>query len=262
VIDYDRRDDVAWVTIDRPERKNALSPSDHRAVASALERAEAESRVAVLTAAGDDVFCAGSDLGALREARATGDAESLVDAEFALHRRIEDLDVPVVAAVNGSAYGGGLELVAACDLAVAVDGATFSLPETRLGLTPGYALDRAVALVGRKRLLELALTGEPIDAATAREWGLVNRVVEPSALHATVTDLATSVADAPPHAISAVKRTVNEPIRDDVSYQRSVDRLASLLAETETQARLDAFFDDRETETGSGGESETESDGE
>ena len=249
MIDYERRADVAWITIDRPERKNALAPSDHRAIVAALERAETECRVATVTATGDDSFCAGSDLDSLREAYATGDAESLVEAEFALHRRIEGLDVPVIAAVNGVAYGGGFELVAACDLAVAASDATFALPETRLGLTPGYALDRAVALVGRKRMLELALTGEPIDAATARKWGLVNRVVERSDLRDSVTDLASTVADAPPHAISAVKRTVAGSIRGNVSYQRSVDRLASLLSEAETQARLDEFFDDRESES-------------
>lgn len=247
MIDYDRRENLAWITIDRPGRKNALSPPTHRELASALGRAEAETRVAVITAAGDDVFCAGSDLDSLREAYSTGDAESLVEAEFAVHRRIESLDVPVVAAVNGSAYGGGLELVAACDLAVAVADATFALPETNLGLTPGYALDRAIELTGRKRMLELALTGEPIDANTAREWGLVNRVVERSDLEGTVTDLAATVVDAPSHAVSAVKRTVNESICDDVSYQRSVDRLASLLSETETQARLDEFFDESES---------------
>lgn len=251
MIDYDRRGDAAWVTIDRAERRNALTPSAHRAIDSALERAETEARVAVVTGAGTDAFCAGTDVDSLREAHEGGDAESLVEAEFGLHRRIEDLDVPVVAAVNGDAYGGGLELVAACDLAVTVESASFALPETRLGLTPGYALDRAVELVGRKRTLELALTGEPIDAVTAREWGLVNRVVDRSDLEATVTDLAAAVADAPSHAIRAVKRTVNESIREDVSYQRSVDRLASLLAESETQARLDAFFDADASETNS-----------
>lgn len=254
MIRYERRDDVAWLTIDRPDRRNALSPEAHRELASALSRAAEEARVAAVTAAGDDVFCAGADLAALREAHETGDARPLVEAEFDLHRCIERLDVPVVAAVNGSAHGGGVELVAACDLAVAVEDAAFALPETRLGLTPGYALDRATDLLGRKRTLELALTGESVDAETAREWGLVNRVVERPDLEAEVSDLASTVAEAPPHAVGAVKRTVNESIRDDVSLQRSVDRLSSLLSEPETRDRLDEFFDGGRSGGGAAGE--------
>lgn len=249
MIRYDRDDEMAWLTIDRPEKKNALSPDAHRELTAALDRAGDEARVAVVTGTGD-TFCAGSDVAALHGAETAADAEALVEPEFHLHRRIESLSIPVIAAVNGMAYGGGFELVAACDLAVTVSDATFALPETRLGLTPGYALDRGIELVGRKRILELTLTGDEIDAATAHEWGLVNRVVDPDALEATVDDLAADISAAPAHAVGAVKRTINEDLSKRVSYQRSVDRLAVLFASAETRARIDAFFDGRGGESG------------
>lgn len=242
MIRYELDGQIAWVTIDRPDSKNALSPAANRDLRAAVERAESEARVAVVTATGEDAFCAGSDLEALETIYETGDTAEFVQAEFDLYRRIETLDIPVIAAVNGLAYGGGFELVAVCDLAIAVETAEFALPETRLGLTPGVALDRATALVGRKRLLELALTSEPIDAVTARDWGVINRVVDRSQLRPTTREIANAIADAPPHAVRAVKRTVNEELDASVSYQRSVDRLTALLAEPETQSRLDAFF--------------------
>lgn len=244
MIRYDLDGETARITIDRPEKKNALSPDDHRDLTAAVDRAGDEARVAVIRGTGD-AFCAGSDVEALRGAETAADAEALVGPEFRLHRRIESLPIPVIAAVNGTAYGGGFELVAACDLAVATADATFALPETRLGLTPGYALDRGSELVGRKRILELALTGDEIDAATAREWGLVNRVVDPGGLEAAVNDLASDIAAAPARAVAAVKHTVAEDVTERVSYQRSADRLAALLASTETRARIDAFFEGR-----------------
>lgn len=241
MIEYDRHGSTAWLTIDRPDRHNALSPGAHDELASALERAIEEARTAVVTGAGD-TFCAGSDVETLRDLD-PAEAAALVEPEFALYRRIESSPIPVVAAVNGPAYGGGVELVAACDLAVAVESATFELPETRLGLTPGYALDSMSGVLGRKRLLELALTGDAIDAETARDWGLVNRVVDDESLSGAVDDVADSIEAAPAHAIAAVKRTVAEDATEAVSYQRSVDRLAALLATPETQSCLEAFFE-------------------
>ena len=242
MIEYEVRNDAAWVTIDRPAKKNALSPAAHHELREILIRGSDEARVAVITGRGD-TFCAGSDIEALRDARTASDAEALVEPEFELHRQIEALAVPVIAAVNGDAYGGGVELVGACDLAVAVENAEFALPETRLGLTPGYALDRATTLMGRKRVLELALTGDSISAETAREWGLLNRVVEHGLLETDIESIATRIADAPPRAVAAVKRTVNEDTSSQVSYQRSTDRLAALLSAEETQDRLTAFFE-------------------
>jgi enoyl-CoA hydratase/carnithine racemase len=243
MIDYEYREPTAWITIDRPEQKNALAPSTHRDLRAALKRAKDEASVAVVTGTGD-AFCAGSDVDSLNEIQSADEVEALVEPEFRLHRCIESLSIPVVAAVNGLAYGGGFELVAVCDLAVAAADAEFALPEVRLGLTPGYALDCGLALVGRKRLLELALTGEPIVASTAREWGLVNRVAEPDELATEAERLAESVGAGPAYAARAIKRSISDATTDDVSYQQSVERLAALLSSEETRANLDEFFGD------------------
>ena len=243
MIDYDYRKPTAWITIDRPERKNALAPSTHRDLRAALQRAEDEASVAVVTGTGD-AFCAGSDVDSLNEARTADEVEAIVEPEFRLHRCIESLSIPVVAAVKGLAYGGGFELVAVCDLAVAAVDAEFALPEVRLGLSPGYALDCGLELIGRKRLLELALTGEPIGASTAREWGLVNHVADPEELASETERLAASVGAKPEYAVRAIKRTVSDATTDNVSYQQSVERLAALLSSEETRTNLDKFFGD------------------
>lgn len=243
MIDYEYHEPTAWITIDRAERKNALTASTHRDLRAALERAEAEASVAIVTGTGD-AFCAGSDIDSLNEIQSADEVENLVEPEFRLHRCIESLSVPVVAAVNGLAYGGGFELVAVCDLAVAAADAEFALPEVRLGLTPGYALDCGLTLIGRKRLLELALTGESIDASTAHEWGLVNRVAEPDELTTEAERLAERVGAGPGYAVRAIKRRVADATTDDVSYQHSVERLAALLSSKETQANLDEYFGD------------------
>lgn len=241
MITSEVREGAMWVTIDRPEKNNAIPPAGNRELLESIERGSEHASVVVITGTGW-AFSAGSDVDALRRARADGEIAAAVEAECQLYQRIKSLDVPILAAVNGFAYGGGFELVLACDLAVAVEGATFALPETRLGVTPGYALDTATEHLGRKRTLELALTGERIDAETAREWGVVNRVVERDVLHEAVAEIVAQVHEAPPYAIAAVKRTVNEDVSERVSFQRSVDRLSALLSVDETQSRIDQFL--------------------
>lgn len=179
---------------------------------------------------------------ALHRARADGEIAAAVEAEYRLYQRIKSLVVPILAAVNGFAYGGDLEFVLVCDLAVAMEGATFALLEMRLSVTPRYALDTATEHLRWKRTLELALTGERIDAETAREWGVVNRVVERDVFHEAVAEIVAQVRETPPYAIAAVKRTINEDVSERVSFQRSVDRLSALLSVDETQSRIDQFL--------------------
>lgn len=204
-INYERDGDAAWITLSRPGKRNALDERGWRDLSSALERAAADARVAVLRGAGE-AFCAGDDVGTLADLETAEDGEALgallADSLFGVER----LPIPVVAAVDGPAYGGGFELVAACDLAVATAGARFALPETRVGAYPPYAVARPGAFGGKKRLLELALTGEPIDPERAREWGIVNRVVADDALEDAVADLVDGVTDAPKPAVRLLER--------------------------------------------------------
>lgn len=205
MIDYDRDGVTAWITIDRPEKQNALHEQGWRDLRAALDRAADEARVAVLTSVGE-AFCAGDDVATLADLETAADGEALGTLLYEGLFGIERLPIPVIAAVDGLAYGGGFELVAACDLAVASDEARFALPETQVGAYPPYAVARPSAFGGKKRLLELALTGEPIDAEQACEWGIVTRVVTEDTVADTVADLVDDVTEGPKSAVRLLKR--------------------------------------------------------
>ncbi len=187
-------DGQALLTIDRPDARNALSAEVVDALAEGLRRAEADSaaRVVVLTGAGERVFCAGGDL-------ASSGQEGFLAGHEARRRYgllLEQLGAfpkPTVARVNGHALGGGLGLVCACDLAVAVEDAELGTPEVDVGLFPMMVLAWLQRHLGRKRALEMVLTGARLKAREALSWGLVNRVVPEaeldSATHALVRQL-------------------------------------------------------------------------
>lgn len=240
MIAYDLREETAWITLENSSSRNALDAQAHEALADAVARAADEAQVTVVTGTGD-AFCAGSDVVEIVDATTAEEAAEIAATIYRLHRTIERADVPVVAAVNGIAYGGGCELVAACDLAVAVESATFALPETRLGLTPGYALDRVGTLAGKKRVMELALIGEPINAETALEWGLVNRVVPDSELQETVAAFIEPISWAPKRATAVTKRYVTDAIEQPGERGTAIARLAYLLASPETRDAITDF---------------------
>jgi enoyl-CoA hydratase/carnithine racemase len=187
---------TAIVTLRRPDRRNALSLALMRELDIALRALGEERQVrAVVLAAEGPAFSAGHDL---RELRGRDEAAyvEIFDQCVALMRTIEAIPQPVIAEVDAIATAAGCQLVAACDLAVASERARFATPGVRIGLfcsTPMVALSRAV---GRKRALEMLLTGEPIDAPTALAWGLVNRVVRSDELRATTLALAAKIAEA------------------------------------------------------------------
>jgi enoyl-CoA hydratase/carnithine racemase len=233
-------DETAWITLDNPEKRNALDLQDWRDLAGAVDRASEEARVAVLAGRGE-AFCAGDDIATLAdldEERVAALADCLHDGLYGVERA----PIPVVAAVDGLAYGGGFELVAAADLAVATDDATFALPETRIGAYPPYAMDRIGAICGRKRLMELALTGEPIDAATAREWGLVNRVIE-SDPAAAVADLVESVLASPAPATRLAKAAAARSLADGDERERIAGGFARVATSDACRAATREFLD-------------------
>jgi enoyl-CoA hydratase/carnithine racemase len=240
MIRAETRGDARWITIDRPEKRNALHLEGWRTIGDELARAESESRVAVLTGV-EDVFCAGDDITVIDEAESAADVEALADALYETFWGIESLSVPVVAAVNGLAYGGGFELVCACDLAVSVDDAAFALPETTIGAYPPYAVERVAELCGRKRLMELVLTGDPVDAETVHEWGLVNRVVADDALEATVDGYVERVCESPKRATATAKRLARSA--DDGARDRVRGALSQLRRDEACRAATRAFTD-------------------
>ncbi|WP_237883228.1 enoyl-CoA hydratase-related protein [Pseudomonas sp. PGPR40] len=177
VLQESRQDGRLILTIDRPERRNALNADVIAALQQAMQRARADAsiRAVVLTGAGDEAFCAGADLGA--DAFAFDYATPTI-AYADLLRTARTLDVPLIARVNGACMAGGMGLLAMCDLAIAAPHAIFGLPEAKVGVFPMQVLAVLQAQVPQRCLVQLCLTGDPIDAARAREIGLINEVVD------------------------------------------------------------------------------------
>jgi enoyl-CoA hydratase/carnithine racemase len=175
-------DGVATITLNRPEQRNPLGPRMLRDLTTALEAArdDASVRAVVLTGAGDRAFCAGADLASF--AADAGEVERHEGRSLfvELFLTCEKLGKPLIGCINGHALAGGLGLALSCDLLVAADTATFGTPEIRVGVWPMMVMSIVTRNLGRKRALELFMTGERIDAATALQWGLVNRVVPSS----------------------------------------------------------------------------------
>jgi enoyl-CoA hydratase len=176
---YDVSDSVATITLNRPEQRNAVGPQMLRDLLTAFATAKSDDavRAVLLSGAGDKAFSAGADLAGFA-ADATEVARHRERGLFVdLFLDMQRLGKPIVGCINGHALAGGFGLALSCDLLVAADGAMFGTPEIRVGVWPMMIMSIVVRNIGRKRAMQLFLTGERIDAPTALQWGLVNRVV-------------------------------------------------------------------------------------
>jgi enoyl-CoA hydratase/carnithine racemase len=180
--------DVTTVVLDRPEKRNALALEVMRELTEVLAAVGRSDARGVVLAANGPVFSAGHNFGDMRDA-SLGDARELFEVCTAMMDTIQAIPQPVVAKVHALATAAGCQLVASCDLAVAAESAAFALPGGKGGLFCHTPLVAVARNIGRKRALEMALTGDPIDAHTAAEWGLVNRVVPDDQLDDAVADL-------------------------------------------------------------------------
>jgi enoyl-CoA hydratase len=219
---FERRDGVAWITLNRPAQKNALSPEAICGLADALRalRDDDALRLGVLTGAGGDCFTSGGDLKLLlplwtgaRQPADAFDRRVLADPRVMQTALLKDfaLDKPLLAAINGDALAGGFELMLACDLRIAVKHARFGLSEVQRALVPGGgSMVRLVRQIPWARAMEILLTGDAIDAPEALRLGLVNRLVEPDELQPAVEALAARLARNGPLALRAIKRTALE----------------------------------------------------
>ena len=202
---------IRTITVQRPEKLNALNRQTLEALDAAFAEAakDAAVRVVVLTGAGAKAFVAGADIAEMNTLTPVqGRDFSLLGQR--LMRRIERLNKPVIAMVNGFALGGGLELAMACHLRIAADSAKLGQPEINLGLIPGFGgTQRLLRLAGRAATLELCLLGAPIDAARAQQLGIVNRVVPLAELEAETGKIATQLANAAPLALRGMLDAVN-----------------------------------------------------
>jgi enoyl-CoA hydratase/carnithine racemase len=238
---------IGIVTLNRPERRNALSLGLMTELISALDELAAEKsiRVIILAASGK-VFSSGHDLSEL-VGRTVNDYRRVFDVCTELMTKIQSIAQPVIAQVQGVATAAGCQLVATCDLAIASDQAAFATPGVKIGLfctTPMVALSRAV---GRKRALEMLLTGKLVDAATAVEWGLVNRAVPAVELESATRELACQIAQASSFTVGLGKQAYYAQIDLDqpkaYAYAKEVMTLNSLAHDA--QEWMSAFLEKR-----------------
>jgi enoyl-CoA hydratase len=203
-------DRIATVTINRPDKLNALNDAMMRELAAMMDELTANKNVGAIILTGTGrAFVAGADIARLAAA-APGDLETFARFGQGVFRRIELSSKPVIAAVNGFALGGGCELALACHVRVASTLAKFGLPEVKLGLIPGYGgTQRLPRLVGRGRALQLILTGDPIDGAEAVRIGLANAVVEPDALAGAARAMATAMLKNGPIAMARAIESID-----------------------------------------------------
>lgn len=214
-IRVERRGRITIFTINRPEAMNALDRAGHFEMAEKIDAfaADPEQWIAIVTGAGDRAFCAGNDL-----KQQLGPDEAVVPPTgFAGLTARFDLDKPLIAAVNGLAFGGGFELALACDMVVAADSARFALPEVRVGLAAmGGGLLRLSAHIGPKRAAEFVMTARRIDAQEALALGLVNQVVPAGDVLDASLALAETVLVASPLAVRASKAVMARALDGDV----------------------------------------------
>ena len=246
---YEVREGIACVTVNRPQKLNALNQKAIQELADCFERiAEAsEARGAILTGAGEKAFVAGADISELATLTPVEARETALRGQ-ALMNRIENLGKPVVAAVNGFALGGGCEMAMACTLRIAADSARFGQPEVKLGIIPGYAgTQRLPRLVGKGRALEMILGGDPISAQEAWRIGLVNQVVNPSELISAAENATRKIMANGPlavrYALEAVNRGLEMPEADGMQLEANLFGLCG--ATTDMKEGTRAFLEKR-----------------
>lgn len=244
----DTREGIATLTLNRGERYNPLSRDMIGALQAELDRIASDASVrCVVLAANGKGFSAGHDLKELRAHADKAWQRELFDACARMMLTLTQLPQPVIARVHGIATAAGCQLVSMCDLAVAADTAKFALPGVNVGVfctTPAVGVTRNVA---RKRVMEMLLTGEPIDAATALAWGLVNRVVPPAELDHAVGQFTRTIVSRSARVIATGKRAFYRQIDCGLAeaYDYTGEIMVCSLLEPDAHEGIDAFLDKR-----------------
>jgi enoyl-CoA hydratase/carnithine racemase len=244
-VNCEIRERVAILTLDEPRKLNALTAGIREGILAGLKKVDEDDavRVAVITGGGEKAFCAGADIG-----------EMTPDPEKARAFLIEALDVlqapertrkPVIAAVNGIAYGGGFELAIASDFIIASERARFAVPEIKLGLLPAFAIVRLQDMVGRAKAKELSILGDPISAEEACRLGLVLRVVPHPDLLAETLSFADRIAARPRLAVRMAKSFYNRGLGGD-EMRHAIDGFPILFLHEDAREGIAAFREKRE----------------
>lgn len=250
-ITLERRGKVAVLTINRPDKLNALSSKVHQEGVAALDelRADDSVRVVVITGSGEKAFIAGADISEFEGQTPVTQRNTF--QERSLFNSLDTFPKPVIAMVNGFCLGGGNELAMACDIRIASENAKFSQPEINLGIMcGGGGTQRLPRLVGEGRAMEMALTGDMIDAATAEKFGLVNHVYPIDQLEAETMKLAEKIAEKAPVALQLSKEAVKFASRSnlDEGLRREVDLFAICFSTEDKKEGVAAFLEKRKPE--------------
>lgn len=248
-VKYEKNEVVATLTISKPKALNALSSDVLKEINSVLDEVEKdqELRCLIVTGEGDKAFVAGADIKEIKELN----QEAAFDfAGFGqkVFMRFENLKVPVIAAVNGFALGGGLELAMSCDFIIASDNAKLGLPECTLGLMPGFGGSvRLARKIGPSRAKQMMFTGDMVDASQAMQISLVNEVVPASELMDHVNKLAGKIAKRAPMALAAIKKTVETTYGVETSQAMSIEQkeFGQLCGTQDVQEGTSAFIEKR-----------------
>jgi len=250
VVIEERRGPALWLILNRPERQNAVNWDMFPALEKGFRRVmdEPDIRAVVITGAGDKYFCVGGELGFDEERSRRGTApDYLTHPLVEVFKTVESCPVPVIARVNGHCMAPGLNLLAMCDLAVAADSALIAAPEVKVGLFPMLAMGYLQRLVPRRRLLEMVLTGEPLTAAEAKEYGLVNHVVPAADLDARTDQLIARLADKSPDAIRRGKHAFKamDDMTLEETFAHGVSAVSLLLLTEDFREGVRAFAEKR-----------------
>jgi enoyl-CoA hydratase/carnithine racemase len=248
---YERRGHVAYVTLNRPERMNALDAHSHAELIEIFDNFEQDpdAWLAIITGAGDRAFCAGNDLKATAQASANGERRVGPDARFAAITRGYNCPKPLIAAVNGVAAGGGFEIALACDVVIAADSARFGLPEPRVGLIAGAGgIHRLTRQIPLKQAMGMLMTGRLVAAEEGRRLGFVNEVVPSAQLMEAAERWASEMLECSPLLLQLTKESAQAGFGLPVDVAISLDweeRIPRMLASQDYVEGPKAFAEKR-----------------
>ncbi len=240
---------ILTITINRPNQLNALNKETISELNQALTAADSEKNVGVviITGSGEKAFVAGADIKEFASFSIEKGKELAAEGQKKLFNLVENLTKPVIAAINGFALGGGLELAMAAHIRIASNNAKLGLPEVSLGVIPGYGgTQRLAQLVGRGKAFEMITTAGMIDAEEAKSWGLVNHVVSQEELMPLAEKIASKIINNSPNAISAAIKAVNANYQDGVNgFAVEVDEFGKCFGTAEFVEGTNAFMEKR-----------------
>ncbi len=248
-IYIEEENSIAVITIDRPKKLNALNKQTIHELHEAFKELDEddETKAIIIIGTGEKAFVAGADISEFADFDVSQGSELAAKGQELLFDFVENLTTPVIAAVNGFALGGGLELAMACHFRVASDNAKMGLPETTLGLIPGYGgTQRLPQLVGKGRAMEMILTAGMINAEKAKSYGLVNYVVSQEELLPLCNKLASSISNNSPTAIKRAIKAINAGYRYKIDgYTAEIDAFGACFGTDDFKEGTSAFLEKR-----------------